>query len=795
MSQGEHDDLTDFQRRRNRNFAGKLLTAGLLLVLAVVVLTVVSKERGAREKGVVVLNMWDIPLANLTNANSRAERAVHEEFLRRHPDIRTIQTRGIQVEGPAKESAFYMSMAGGTAPDLFKINMRSIGSYIDEGFVRPLDDFVATWPEAQEKIRDAVRPALQKSVIEEDADGNKKAVTHVYAIPYYYDLMGFYYRKALFQQAGLPVDGAPPDEWNWDKLWEYGKKCTWPEDGRWGLQVPMGLYGGWMWMNFIWQADADIVKQYGIDPKTGEEIELPPAGSPESAWITPSGLDLREVRHVRKAVYDTPGGVESLQFYKDLRWKPWTRCMSAQCRGRNVCYDITPEMLESGVATCPDCETQIRISDLEADKRLYHGILLLDPSNEFSAFYTDKRVAMLMWTAGGVYVASTDMPPDEVGCMPCPAGPRGTKANALTASMWGINSQLTDPDKIKAAWEYIKWQASDEAEGIRVKTLVDAGQGQYVDPELLRKHGYPELAKYVPTTWASTFEQLKAYGRVEPYAPNYTNVQTSEMGIPVETVFTKPDADPEALLHASVTKVNDTIFQEIPKSVMDRRRRIAYVAAAVVALVLAGVVVLLARSVTSLVTAAASRRRMGLKFAQTSKIAAWAFMVPAVATVFIWQYLPLVRGAFMAFLDYRVIGKSAFIGLDNFITLFNDPVFYHSLIVTVYYVILAIGFQFTMPIVLALLLAEVPRGKVLYRVIYYLPAITSGLVIMFLWKSFYDPSNGLFNTILTWFGLPTSNFLSSGKWWAPMLLRRPADGVGGRGSGLAHLSGGLEVGA
>ena len=52
-----------------------------------------------------------------------------------------------------------------------------------------------------------------------------------------------------------------------------------------------------------------------------------------------------------------------------------------------------------------------------------------------------------------------------------------------------------------------------------------------------------------------------------------------------------------------------------------------------------------------------------------------------------------------------------------------------------------------MPIFLALMLSEVPRGKMLFRTLYYLPAVTSGLVIMFLWKMFYDPTpQGLFNT-------------------------------------------------
>jgi len=659
-----------------------------------------------------------------------------------------------------------LALAGGTAPDLFRINMRSVGSYIDLGFVRPLDDFVRSWPEAQTKIRDAIRPAISREAID-PATG--KPVTHIYGVPYYYDVMGFYYRKALFQQAALPIDGAPAATWNWDMLWEYGKKCTVPEEGRWGLQVPMGLYGAWMWMNFIWQADSEIVKEYGVHPKTGKFIELPALGAPDSAWVTEDGVDLRTVKHVWQAVYDSPGGIEALAFYKKLKWGPWTRCMSQQCRGKNVCYDVTPEMYASGTARCPQCGDEIAVKELESTKRLYRGILLLDPSGNFDAFYKEKRTAMIMYTAGGVYVASTDMPPDEIGCMPCPAGPRGTHANALNALVWGINSQLKDPKKIAAAWEYIKWQASDEAEGFRVKTLVETGTGQYVDPALLRKHGFSELAKYVPPTWANTFLELNRYGRVEPYAPNYTNVQTSEMGIPIDAVFTDEKADPAALLHASVKKVNDTIFQEIPLEVMRHKRRIAYAVAAVIAVVLIFIASILARSVKGLVAAAATRRRMGLKFAQTSAFAAAAFMLPAVGTILVWNYLPLVRGALMAFTDYRVIGKSIWVGLDNFILLSTDGVFYISLIRTVYYVALALTFQFTAPICLALLLAEVPRAKILYRVIYYLPAITSGLVIMFLWKSFYDPSTGLFNSILSYFGLGSSDWLSSGKWWLPML--------------------------
>lgn len=757
---------TSDAHRKNKNIAGKALTAAGVVLLAALVYSVVTKvAEDTSADGRVVLNMWDLPTTNVSAPEVRADRAVHNEFLRRHPEIRIAQTRGIKVMGPAWESAFYMAMAGGTAPDLFKINMRSAGSYIEQGFVRPLDDFIAESPEIRRRIRPQMLPAISRTYVE-----GSKSVTYTYAMPTIYYLMGYYYRKSHFQEAGLPIDGAPPEEWDWDMLWEYGKKLTFPQEGRFGLNLPMGLYGGWMWMNFVWQGGGDIVREYAEHPETHELIALPKADAPESDWITAGGLDLRKLRHVWRATYDEEGGVAALTFYKKLRWAPWTRCRSRECRGENVCYDITEAMLESGVARCGECGEETTIADLEEDERLYKGVLFIDPvADSADLFNVEKRVSMMMSTSSGVYAASTAMNPDEIGLMPCPAGPTGIRANNLNASMWGINSQITDERKIRAAWEYIKFQASEEAEEMRVKELIEAGQGRYLDPSLLRKYGFAEFAKYVPKTWASTYEQLKIYGRVEPYAPNYLNVQTAELSVPIDAVFINEDTDPAAVLKASATKVNDTIFQQIPPDVMNRRRRFAYGVAAVVGVALVGLMVLLARSVKGLVDAAATRRRMGLKFSHTSVFSAVAFMLPAVATVFLWRYLPLVRGAFMAFMDYRVIGDSTWVGLDNFILVMGNPVFWESLLRTGFYVTLSISLQFTSPIILALLLAEVPRGKIIYRIIYYLPAITSGLVIMFLWKKFYDPSTGLFNTILTTFGLGRSDWLSSGNGWLPMV--------------------------
>ena len=71
---------------------------------------------------------------------------------------------------------------------------------------------------------------------------------------------------------------------------------------------------------------------------------------------------------------------------------------------------------------------------------------------------------------------------------------------------------------------------------------------------------------------------------------------------------------------------------------------------------------------------------------------------------------------------------------------------------------LAIGF--CPPIILAILLQEVSHGKIFYRIIYYLPAVISGVIVIYLWKLLYDPSDaGGLNQILMALGLEKSRWI------------------------------------
>ena len=104
----------------------------------------------------------------------------------------------------------------------------------------------------------------------------------------------------------------------------------------------------------------------------------------------------------------------------------------------------------------------------------------------------------------------------------------------------------------------------------------------------------------------------------------------------------------------------------------------------------------------------------------------------------------------MAFQNYNVRGFSEWVGLGNFASVLFDQEFWYSIWVSFQYALFSMLFGFCAPIALAFLLSEVPKGKTLFRTIYYLPAVLSGVVVMFLWKSFYSPE-GLLNQILNVF--------------------------------------------
>ena len=202
----------------------------------------------------------------------------------------------------------------------------------------------------------------------------------------------------------------------------------------------------------------------------------------------------------------------------------------------------------------------------------------------------------------------------------------------------------------------------------------------------------------------------------------------------------------QEILDQRVAMANDKMLNVVPEPVRKFRARVA----AAVALAIVVIFVLVFRTVfrafsRNVLRSEADRARGEWQFGRYKL--AYLILVPSLISIALWSYWPLLRGTTMAFQDYNVRGFSTWVGLDNFGAVLFSPEFWHSMLVSVHYTVMFMTLGFVAPIILALLLSEVPRGKILFRTIFYLPAMLAGVVVIFLFKGFYS-EYGLINQMM-----------------------------------------------
>lgn len=109
---------------------------------------------------------------------------------------------------------------------------------------------------------------------------------------------------------------------------------------------------------------------------------------------------------------------------------------------------------------------------------------------------------------------------------------------------------------------------------------------------------------------------------------------------------------------------------------------------------------------------------------------------------------------------------------SNFTFVLNDPTFVIAVRNTGYFALLALVFGYPLPIILAVLMSEVRRMKGLFSVLAYIPVVVPPVVSVLLWKTaFYDASGtGVFNTILSWVGIPAQPWIQNPASAMPSLV-------------------------
>ena len=513
------------------------------------------------------------------------------------------------------------------------------------------------------------------------------------------------YRKDLFDRHHLAYPGF---DYTWERMLSDAKTITDPANGIYGAAA---YSGGYYWLPFLWSAGGDVMR-YNRERERWE------------------------------CVFGSRRAAIALEYYARLCAEKWVDSQGRIRRGYTA---------------------------LEADRASYTK-------------WRNGEIAMMFAYINETTLSNID--PETTGMVPVPFGysnpatGKRERGSEINSAMLGIFSEIKEPAVRDAAWEYIRFAGSLEALRARTAVMVEGGMGRFINPDVLRLcGGYDDLLKMSDPQALKVFETAIATGHPEPYGKN-SNLAYHMMAPAVFKAISlmRSDRLPENY-EARVDAVQQILVQaqqranELMLGIITPRERLLRraVAGAVLVLIALGFMAVFRRIARTFtppqITGSAARGTWQLRRYRT----AYLLTLPALLSILVWQYVPLSQGAYMAFFDYKLIGRSLFVGIDNFGDLLFDNLWWAAVWNSVRYSFFVVGLTFLPPILLAIALQEVPRGKLLYRMLFYMPAVITGIVTVLLWKQFYQPSeHGALNALVL--KIPAAGFVAAAVLAAALFL-------------------------
>jgi len=172
-------------------------------------------------------------------------------------------------------------------------------------------------------------------------------------------------------------------------------------------------------------------------------------------------------------------------------------------------------------------------------------------------------------------------------------------------------------------------------------------------------------------------------------------------------------------------------------------------------------------------------RTIRLRLAQREAIEGYLFLLPWILGFLLLTLGPLLASLSLSLTDWQVGLRINYVGLDNFVQMFTkDNQFWKSLQVTAAYSAMALPAGIVVALGMALLLNQQIMGISLFRTIYYLPAVTSGVAVALLWSWIFNSEFGVLNWLLSLVGIEGPAWLLDPAWALPALAIMSLWGAG-----------------
>lgn len=168
-----------------------------------------------------------------------------------------------------------------------------------------------------------------------------------------------------------------------------------------------------------------------------------------------------------------------------------------------------------------------------------------------------------------------------------------------------------------------------------------------------------------------------------------------------------------------------------------------------------------------------------LTLRQREELEAYLFLTPWLLGFLLLILGPLIAAAYFSFTEYAVLKAPVFIGLANFRQMLNDALFWQALRVTATYTFVSVPLHVMLGYLLALLLNQQVWGLSLWRTIFYMPAVVSGVAVAIMWLWVFHPDMGIVNSGLHLVGIEGPRWFGSPDWALSTLILTSIWGVGG----------------
>ena len=153
------------------------------------------------------------------------------------------------------------------------------------------------------------------------------------------------------------------------------------------------------------------------------------------------------------------------------------------------------------------------------------------------------------------------------------------------------------------------------------------------------------------------------------------------------------------------------------------------------------------------------------------------FLLPSLIGLAIFYLAPMVVSIFISLTDWNGLDRlladgfmqEHFIGLDNYRAILTSQEFWKVLKNTLTYIVLYLPLMMAVSLAVASLLSQ-RRGVGVFRVLYYIPVLTSWVAASLIWKSILAPQYGAMNNILAFFGIEGPGWLLDEKWAMPAIV-------------------------